>query len=85
MGFGRKSILSPDSKKLNLKQIKNDDTQTPEEVSEILKENNYKGSPKTISQFIKKEWFISVPSKNSPPPLKYKKIFAKKVIFKYDF
>ena len=36
MGFGRKSILSPDSKKLILKQIKNDDTQTPEEISGIF-------------------------------------------------
>ena len=36
MGFGRKSILSPDSKKLILKQIKNDDTQTPEEIHAFL-------------------------------------------------
>ena len=43
---GRKSILNPDSKKLILKQIKNDDTQTSKEISKILKENNYKWSPK---------------------------------------
>ena len=61
IGSGRKSILSPDSKKLILKQIKNDDTQTPEEISEILKDNNYKGSPKTIRKFLKKEGFISKP------------------------
>ena len=36
IGSWRKSILSPDSNKLILKQIKNDDTQTPEEISEIL-------------------------------------------------
>ena len=53
--------MNPDSKKLILKQIKNDDTQTPEEISEILKENNYKGSPKTIRKFLKKEGFISNP------------------------
>ena len=53
--------MSPDSKKLILKQIKNDDTQTPEEISEILKDNNYKGSPKTIRKFLKKEGFISKP------------------------
>ena len=46
IGYGRKSILSPESKKLILKQIKNDDTQTPEEIWEILKDNNYKRSPK---------------------------------------
>ena len=53
--------MSPDSKILILKQIKNDDIQTPEEISEILKENNYKGSPKTIRKFLKNEWFISKP------------------------
>ena len=51
--------MSPDSKKLILKQIKNYDTQTPEEISKILKDNNYKGSPKTIRNFLKKEGFIS--------------------------
>ena len=44
IGSGRKSILNP-NKKLILKQIKNDDTQTLEEISEILKENNYKWPP----------------------------------------
>ena len=53
--------MSPDSKKLILKQIKNDYTQTPEEISENLKENNYKGSPKTIRKFLMKEVFISKP------------------------
>ena len=53
--------MSPDSKNIILKQIKNDDTQTPEEISEILKDNNYKGSPKTIRKFLKKEGFISKP------------------------
>ena len=53
--------MSPDSKKLILKQIKNDDTQTPEEILEILKDSNYKGSPKTIRKFLKKEGFISKP------------------------
>ena len=46
MGSVRKSILSPDSKKFILKQIGNDDTQTTEEISKILKENNYKWSLK---------------------------------------
>ena len=58
---GRKSILSADSKKLIQKQIKNDDTQTQEEISETLKENNYKGSPKTIREFLKQEGFKSKP------------------------
>ena len=53
--------MSPDSKILILKLIKNDDIQTPEEISEILKENNYKGSPKTIRKFLKNERFISKP------------------------
>ena len=53
--------MSLDSKKLILKQIKNDDTQTPEELSDILKENKYEGSPKTIRKFRKKEWFILKP------------------------
>ena len=53
--------MSPDSIKLILKQTKNDDTQNSEEISEILKENNYKGSPKTIRNFQKKEGFISKP------------------------
>ena len=53
--------MNPVSKKLILKQIKNDDTQTPEEISEILKNNNFKGSPKTIRKFLKKEGFISKP------------------------
>ena len=61
IGTGRKSILSPYSKKLIQKQIKNDDTQTPEEISEILKENNYKSSPKIKRKFLKKEEFISKP------------------------
>ena len=51
-------------KKAILKQIKNDDTQTPEEISEILRENNYKGSPQTI-RILKKEGFISKPSVES--------------------
>ena len=45
--------MSSDSKKLILKQIKNDDTQTPEEISEILKDNNYKGSPKNNKKISK--------------------------------
>ena len=53
--------MSLDSKKLILKQIKNYDAQTPEEISEILKDNNYKGSPQTIRKFLKKEGFISKP------------------------
>ena len=32
-GSGRKTILNPDSKMLILEQIKNDDTQTSEEIS----------------------------------------------------
>ena len=43
MGSVRKSILSPDSKKFILKQIGSNDTQTPEKIPEILKENNYQG------------------------------------------
>ena len=39
--------------------MKNDYIQTPVKISEILKENNYKGSPKTIRKFLKKEGFIS--------------------------
>ena len=60
-GSGRKTILNPDSKMLILEQIKNDDTQTPEEISKILKEKKFKGSPKTIRKFLKKEGFISKP------------------------
>ena len=52
--------MSPDSKKLILKQIKND-SQTPEGISGILKENNFKRSPKTIRKSLKKEGFISNP------------------------
>ena len=48
-------------KKLIQKQIKNDNTQIPEEISEILEENNYKRSHKTIRKFQKKEGFISKP------------------------
>ena len=55
IGSGIKSILNSDSKKLILKQIKNEDTQTPEEISEILKENNYKGLSKTIRKFLNKK------------------------------
>ena len=53
--------MSPDSKKLILKQIKNYNTQTSEEISEILKDYNYKVSPKTIRKLLKKEGFISKP------------------------
>ena len=60
-GSGRKTILNPDSKMLILEQIKNDDTQTPEEISKILKEKKFKGSPKSIIKFLKKEGFISKP------------------------
>ena len=60
-GSGRKTILNPDSKMLILEQIKNGDTQTPEEISKILKEKKFKGSPKTIRKFLKKEGFISKP------------------------
>ena len=38
-----------------------------QKISEILKENNYKGSPKTIKKFQKKEGFIS-----NPPVESYK-------------
>ena len=78
IGSGRKSILSADSKKLILKQIKNADTQTPEEISEILKENNYKGSPKTIRKFIKKEGFLSKPPVESYELSKDQKRIRKK-------
>ena len=41
-GSGRKTILNTDSKMLILEQIKNDDTQTPEEISKILKKKSLK-------------------------------------------
>ena len=73
MGSGRKSILSPDSKKLILKQIMNDYTQTPEEISKFLQANNYKESLKTIWKFLMKEGFISKPPVKSYELLEDKK------------
>ena len=70
--------MSPDSKKVILKKIKNYDTQTLEEISEIHKENNYKGSPKTIRKFLKKEGFISKPTGESYELSGYQKRIRKK-------
>ena len=50
MVFWRKSILTLNKKYYKVK--KNDEIRTPEEASEILKTNNYKGSAKTIRKFI---------------------------------